>query len=69
MSLKLCGTYYSRVDMAVSEFERKWIEKIMGVYLEKTRPPVHIRNELGIAYRIGISGFLGALLNYTMIVR
>ena len=38
--------------MAVSEFEIKRIEKIMGGYLEKTRPPVHIRNELDIAYRI-----------------
>lgn len=38
--------------MAVSEFEVKRIEKIMDDYLEKVRPPVHIRNELDIAYRI-----------------
>jgi len=38
--------------MTVSEFERKRIEKIMEEYLERTRPPVHIRNELDIAYRI-----------------
>ena len=38
--------------MTVSEFELKRIEKIMEVYLEKTRPPVHIRNELDIGYRI-----------------
>jgi hypothetical protein len=38
--------------MAVSEFETKRIEKIMAGYLERTRPPVHIRNELDIAYRI-----------------
>jgi hypothetical protein len=38
--------------MAVSEFEIKQIEKIMDEYLEKIRPPVHIRNELDIAYRI-----------------
>jgi len=38
--------------MAVSEFETKRIEKIMEGYLERTRPPVHIRNELDIAYRI-----------------
>ena len=38
--------------MAVSEFEAKRIEKIMEGYLERTRPPVHIRNELDIAYRI-----------------
>ena len=38
--------------MAVSEFELKKIEKTMEGYLDKTRPPVHIRNELDIAYRI-----------------
>ena len=38
--------------MAVSEFEIKRIEKIMEAYLEKIRPPVHIRNELDIACRI-----------------
>lgn len=38
--------------MAVSEFERKRIEKAMDAYLERTRPPVHIRDELDIAYRI-----------------
>jgi hypothetical protein len=38
--------------MAVSEFEIKRIEKIMTAYLEKVRPPVHIRKELDIAYRI-----------------
>ena len=38
--------------MAVSEFEIKRIEKIMEGYLEKNRPPVHIRNELDIDYRI-----------------
>ena len=38
--------------MAVSEFEIKRMEKVMEAYLEKIRPPVHIRNELDIAYRI-----------------
>ena len=38
--------------MTVSEFERKRIEKTMDAYLERTRPPVHIRDELDIAYRI-----------------
>ncbi len=38
--------------MAVSEFEEKRIEKIMDSYLERTRPPVHIRKELDIGYRI-----------------
>ena len=38
--------------MAVSEFEIRRIEKIIEEYIEKNRPPVHIRNELDIAYRI-----------------
>lgn len=38
--------------MTVSEFEIKRIEKIMVEYLDKIRPPVHIRNELDIAFRI-----------------
>jgi hypothetical protein len=38
--------------MAFSEFSRKYFEKIMNDYLERTRPPAHIRNELDIGYRI-----------------
>ena len=38
--------------MAISEFEIKRVEKIMDGYLARTRPPVHIRNELDIGYRI-----------------
>jgi Protein of unknown function (DUF3024) len=38
--------------MAISEFEIKRVEKIMEDYLTRTRPPVHIRNELDIGYRI-----------------
>ena len=38
--------------MAVSEFEIKRIAKVMEGYLERTRPPIHIRNELDSAYRI-----------------
>jgi hypothetical protein len=38
--------------MAISEFETKRVEKTMEAYLERTRPPVHIRKELDIAYRI-----------------
>jgi hypothetical protein len=37
--------------MAFSEFSRKYFEKIMNDYLERARPPVHIRNELDIGYR------------------
>ncbi len=38
--------------MAISEFEIKRVENIMDGYLARTRPPVHIRNELDIGYRI-----------------
>lgn len=38
--------------MAISECETKRVEKAMEAYLERTRPPVHIRNELDIGYRI-----------------
>jgi len=38
--------------MAISEFEIRRVEKIMNDYLERTRPPVHIREELDVGYRI-----------------
>ena len=38
--------------MALSEFSRKYFEKIMNDYLKRTRPPTHIRDELNIGYRI-----------------
>ena len=38
--------------MAISEFEIKRVEKTMEAYVDRTRLPVHIRNELDIAYRI-----------------
>jgi len=38
--------------MAISEFEIKRCEKILDTYLEKHRPPVHIRHEVDISYRI-----------------
>ena len=38
--------------MAISEFEIKRVEKIMNDYLTRTRPPVHIRDQLDIGYRI-----------------
>lgn len=38
--------------MALSEFELKRLEKLVGQYVEKRRPPPHIRPELDIAYRI-----------------
>lgn len=38
--------------MAISEFEIKRCEKELLKFLEKHRPPVHIRHELDIYYRI-----------------
>ncbi len=38
--------------MALSEFEIKRCEKLLGAYLEKRRPPVEIRNELDLGYRL-----------------
>ncbi len=38
--------------MAISEFEVKRIERELGKFLEKRRPPAHIRNEVDIGYRI-----------------
>lgn len=37
--------------MAFSEFELKIYEKVLKAYIEKHRPPVHIRNELDLDYR------------------
>ena len=38
--------------MAFSEFEIKRCEKLVGQYVESRRPPVHIRNDLDLAFRI-----------------
>jgi len=38
--------------MAFTEFELKRIEKLAQDFIEKKRPPVHIRNELDLGYRI-----------------
>jgi hypothetical protein len=38
--------------MALSEFEIRRIEKIVGNYVERRRPPPHIRPELDIGYRV-----------------
>ncbi len=37
--------------MAFSEFEQKRYEKPVKVYLDKRRPPPHIRKELDLGYR------------------
>ena len=38
--------------MAISEFEIKRCEKELKKFMELRRPPVHIRNELDMSYRI-----------------
>lgn len=38
--------------MAISEFEIKRCEKLVGAYIEKHRPPPHIRNKLDLGFRV-----------------
>ena len=38
--------------MALSEFERKRVEKLADAFVERRRPPVHMRNELDLGYRV-----------------
>lgn len=38
--------------MALSEFEIRKCEKLLGEFIKKRRPPAHIRNELDLGYRI-----------------
>ena len=38
--------------MAISEFETKRLEKIVGAFIEKHRPAPHIRPELDLGFRI-----------------
>jgi spore coat polysaccharide biosynthesis protein SpsF (cytidylyltransferase family) len=38
--------------MAFSEFEIKKIQKVVGRYIEKHRPPVNLRNEVDLSFRI-----------------
>jgi Protein of unknown function (DUF3024) len=38
--------------MAISEFETRRCEKLMGAYIERHRPPAHLRNQLDLACRI-----------------
>ena len=38
--------------MSLTEFELKRCEKLVGQFIEKHRPPAHIRNELDLAFRI-----------------
>jgi len=38
--------------VALSEFELKRCRKLMDAWLEKKRPPVHIRSQRDVAYRV-----------------
>ena len=38
--------------MAISEFEIKRCEKIVGQYIEGRRPPEHVRDQVDLAFRI-----------------
>ena len=38
--------------MAISEFEIRRNEKIMDAYIERHRPPVNIRDQLDLGYRL-----------------
>ena len=38
--------------MAISEFETKRCEKYVSEYVAKHRPPLHVRNEVDLCYRI-----------------
>lgn len=38
--------------MSLTEFELKRCEKLLRQFIEKHRPPAHLRNELDLAFRI-----------------
>ncbi|MCR9105417.1 MAG: DUF3024 domain-containing protein [Gammaproteobacteria bacterium] len=38
--------------MAISEFETKRVEKLASDYTEANRPPVHIRDQLDLGFRV-----------------
>ena len=38
--------------MAISEFETRRVKKLASEYVERHRPPAHIRSELDMGYRI-----------------
>lgn len=38
--------------MALSEFERKRCERIVGAFIQGRRPPPHIRPELDLGFRV-----------------
>lgn len=36
----------------LSEFEQKRIDQVVGAFIAKRRPPVHVRPEVDLAYRL-----------------
>ncbi len=38
--------------MALSELERKRFERIVGAFIEKRRPPPHVRPKLDLGFRV-----------------
>ena len=38
--------------MAISEFEQKRIEKLVREYVEKRRPPAHLRYKVDLSFRL-----------------
>ena len=43
----LCGK-----NMALNDIERKRVEKAVGGFIEKRRPPPHIRHKLDLGFRV-----------------
>ena len=41
-----------RSSVALSEFELKRVEKLATRFVESNRPPVHMRNQLDIGFRV-----------------
>jgi spore coat polysaccharide biosynthesis protein SpsF (cytidylyltransferase family) len=38
--------------MAFSEFEIKRLQKVVGQYIEKNRPPLNVRDEVDLCFRV-----------------
>ncbi len=43
--------------MAISEFEIKRIEKLVGNFIERRRPPVNLREKVDLSFRISGQSF------------
>ncbi len=43
--------------MAISEFITKRVEKLVGQFVERKRPPIHIRNKLDYSFKISNQSF------------